>query len=140
MHRQTFNRQERLKRRKVIARLFAEGQTFGQFPLRVFWLPVPGKQEVAAQFAVSVPKRSFRRAVDRNRIKRQIRETYRLLKPGLYERLPASAPPVALLVLYTAKEPLPYPEIEQAMKGVLQRLAKKLRSTNFSVEDPPPLS
>jgi ribonuclease P protein component len=72
---------------------------------------------------VSVPKRTFKTAVQRNRLKRQIREAYRLHRSLLLALLPAEHPPVALMLMYVAKEHLPYQEIEA---GIL-KMARKWR-------------
>ncbi|MCY4419254.1 MAG: ribonuclease P protein component [Cytophagales bacterium] len=70
----------RLSRRKQILMLFREGQVRVSFPLLLRFLPQSHPQH---QLLVSVPKRNFKKAVDRNRLKRQIRELYRLRKEKL---------------------------------------------------------
>ena len=71
---------ERLNKKKIIEKMFAGGsRSFSIFPLRVVWLPVE-ELDVQASILISVSKRRFKRAVKRNRIKRQIREAYRLNK------------------------------------------------------------
>ena len=84
-----FSKKERLKSRKAIEQLFKARQSFHVFPLRLIWykMGVPLSQS-PAQFAVSVPKRAFPKAVQRNRIKRVIREVYRLNKADFYAALP----------------------------------------------------
>lgn len=121
-----FKRPERLKSRKAIALLFKEGASFGQYPLRLVYLPLQEQEErPLAQIAVSVPKRKFAKAVDRNRIKRQIREAWRLNKSLLYKKMPPNSPSFAFMIIYVAKEPLSYQEIEQATKSMIFRFAKK---------------
>ncbi len=123
----TFSRAERLKSRKIIAELFRRGQTFGQYPLRLFWLPLPqDRMDAPVQAAFSVPRRKFKRAVDRNRIKRQMREAYRLQKPALYRRLEGHPDACALMLLYVGKEKLPYADIQRAMRKAIRRLSEKL--------------
>ncbi len=81
----TFKRAERLKSRKVIEQLFKQGQSFAQYPLRIVWVEMAEpRSEFPAQFALSVSKKKFKRAVDRNRIRRLVREAYRLNKHVLY--------------------------------------------------------
>ncbi len=132
----TFKRAERLKSRKTIERMFKEGKSFGMYPLRLVWLavgegspPQPplegGRSLPPVQFTVSVPKRNFKSAVARNRIKRKVREAWRLNKHWLYERLQGVEGQLAFMVLYTAKEDMPYPEIEAAMRRMNQRFLKK---------------
>ncbi len=122
----SFRRTERLKSRKTINKLFRSGQSFGQFPLRVVWmeLDIPiGNSPV--QFALSVPKKKFKRASDRNRIRRIIREAYRLQKSHFYGLLPEQLEQLAMMVIYTGKEIPDYQTIESAMKQLLKRLSKK---------------
>ena len=123
----TFHRDERLKSRKVIGMLFKEGKTFGQYPLRVVYMPVEERRsDFPAQFTVSVPKKKFPKAVSRNRIRRQVREAWRLNKHRLYRALRGKEQQYALLVIYVAQEALPYEEIERAMQQMIRRLGKKL--------------
>lgn len=127
----TFSKHERLKSRKTIAQLFkvGKGNSFVAYPLRVLWLDAPmtgeapptplAERDGAAQIAISVPKRAFKTAVARNRIKRQIREAYRLHKAGLYEKLAGRR--VSLMLVYIAKEALPYAEIEAGVKKMIRK-------------------
>ncbi len=122
----SFKRPERLKSRKIIGKLFAEGQSFGQYPLRLIWTTVePPKSEAPIQCTVSVARKKFPKAAHRNRIRRQIKEAYRLNKHWLLEALTEEEPQYAFMILYIAKEPLPYEEMETAMKKMLKRFLKK---------------
>ena len=123
----TFKRAERLKSRKVIGQLFKTGKSFGQYPLRLIWVERASTQpddEFPIQFAVSVPKKKFPKATQRNHIKRKIREAYRLQKPRLYQKLAGHESRYAWMVLYVAKEKMPYAEIEKSMQRVVGRFVK----------------
>jgi len=125
----SFNREERLKSRKIIGQLFSDGHSFGQYPLRLIWSPVePPKSDSPVQCTVSVAKKKFPKAAHRNRIRRQIKEAYRINKHWLYETLDESEPQYAFMILYTAREALPYEEIERAMKKMLGRFLKKRKN------------
>lgn len=126
----TLGSQERIKSRKLIDRLFSGGksQSLAAYPLRVVYmeeLAAEGTPQV--QIMVSVSKRHFKRAVKRNRVKRQIRESYRLHKQLLLDSL-LQHPEKALCLgfiwltdrLYTTSE------VEDRMTNLLNRLAETL--------------
>lgn len=121
-----FVKNERLKSSKTIGQLFKSGSSFGMYPLRAVWKLVEQNPEKSMlQIAVSVPKKKFPRAVDRNRLRRQVREAFRLHKHR-FEQIVSDAPPIALMILYTGVEALPYSTIETAMIRMLKRLAGTL--------------
>lgn len=125
-----FRREERLKSRKTIDKLFKRGQSFGQFPLRVVWMELETPMgDSPVQFALTVPKKKFKRASDRNRIRRLIREAYRLQKPYFYDRLPEELEQLAMMIIYTGKEMPDHKTIEVAMKQLLRRLSKKCQKS-----------
>lgn len=108
---------EKLKSRKTIESLFLEGKSLTKFPIKVFYVLV--ENETAHQVAFSVPKRSFKSAVSRNRIKRQLREAYRLQK----QLLPTNnGPKFALLFLYLSKDKPQYAQLEVVMGKLLKNL------------------
>lgn len=130
----TFTRQERLKSRKTIARLFKEGNSFVAYPLRVVWLELEREgaregervrkeesveEDFTTQVAISVSKRTFKNAVDRNRLKRRIREAYRLHKHEFYEKLADRN--IALMLTFIAKEDLAFAEIEAGVKKMIRK-------------------
>ncbi len=115
MEKFTFKKPERLSREKLIQELFHKGSSFYLFPFKVIFLPGKG---AASQVLVSVPKSIFKRAVDRNRIKRRIREGYRLNK----HKLPP-AQVFAIAYIYTAKEILPSALIHQKIVLSFAKLA-----------------
>tara|TARA_B100000795_G_scaffold269897_1_gene261000 strand:- start:9147 stop:9386 length:240 start_codon:yes stop_codon:yes gene_type:complete len=77
---QTLGKKERLKSKKLIGRLYTEGSSVKAFPLRMVYLQTEHTSDFPAQVGVSVAKRTFKKAPDRNRLKRLMRETYRLQK------------------------------------------------------------
>lgn len=85
------------------------------------------RSDYPLQFAVSVPKRRFKKAVDRNRIRRRIRESYRLQKHLMYKVLEGREQQYAFMVLYTGQEELSYREIEKAMEQLMRRFLKKVK-------------
>ena len=100
----TFRKPERLNRKKVLERMFAGGaRSYSFFPLRVVYVPAQ-ELEAPVSVLVSVSKRRFKRAVKRNRVKRQVREAYRLNKHLLLDVLPPGCPPLAVAFIYLADE------------------------------------
>ncbi len=121
-----FKKNERLKSRKRIAAMFREGQSFSQYPLRVIWIPVEKKPESApVQFAVSVAKKKFPKAAHRNRIRRMVRETWRLHKNALLEAAPGKESGLAAMLLYTGVEAMTFAKVDAAMRQLVRRLLKK---------------
>ena len=88
IRRYTLSKEERLSWKRYIDPLFAKGQSFVAFPLRVIYLPLEEEMPARASFLVSVPKKKFKRAVKRNLIKRQVREAYRTSKHQLLADIP----------------------------------------------------
>ena len=123
-----FSKREKLKSRKAIQHLFQQRQSFHVFPLRVIWASLePMLSESPVQFAVSVSKRSFPKAVQRNRIKRIIREVYRLNKNTLYRKLRENKGQIGIMLLYTGKKEPSFESVEKAMKKINGILPKKIK-------------
>ncbi len=124
-----FTSQERLKSAKILEELFSKGQSKVIFPFRLVWLTTPLPSTFPVQCAVSVSKRTHPKAVDRNRIKRQMREAYRLHKHLLYQSIQTNCPDtqVAMMLIFINRKDTPYVLIEKKVKSSLQFLAKYYR-------------
>jgi len=105
MEKLTFKKSERLSQKKLIQELFDKGSSFYLYPFKIFFLP---NEKPLHQIVTSVPKSIFKRAVDRNAIKRRIREGYRLNK----NKLPSDQF-FSIAYIYTAKEILPSATVHQ---------------------------
>ena len=120
----TFPKKEKLKSKVLIERLFSEGKSVTAFPLRLVYLETPLKKDVVVQAGVSVSKRHFKNAVDRNRIKRLLREAYRLNKTRYFNNITTQ---YAFMILYLGKDKPTYAQVEIKMN---QLLAKFLRNNS----------
>lgn len=124
----TLKKAERLDRKKVIGKMFTGGagaHSFTVFPLRVVYLTEP-ELKSQASVLISVSKRYFKHAVDRNRVKRQIREAYRLNKHSLLEMLAIRNEKMAVSFIYLTDELMPTDFIEKRMKMALEKMVEKL--------------
>lgn len=118
----TFPKEEHLCRKKLIDELFGkQSSSFGVYPLRLVYTQAAAPTTAPPQVLISVSKRSFKRAVDRNRLKRLIREAYRLHKYRLIEQ--PNGHQVALLgIIFTGKEKSPLAIVEKKLISGLLRL------------------
>lgn len=117
-----FPKNEKLKSRKLIERLFAEGKSVSKYPLRLVFMPLT-EAGISTQAGFSVSKRTFKKAVNRNQVKRLMREAYRLNKN---EALSTIAQPYAFMFLFTGKE---IPSFENVNKTMVQLLRKFTENT-----------
>jgi ribonuclease P protein component len=124
---QKLSKNERLKSRKLIQELFEKAQIFHQYPFKVlFSFNNFEKLKYPAQIGISVSKRNFKHAVDRNRIKRKIKESYRQNKHLLYNDLEKFDQNLRFFVIYTAKADIDYSIIEESMTQLIKKIMKKL--------------
>jgi ribonuclease P protein component len=119
---ETFSKEERLCRRKLIQELFSSGLTVSASPIKARWFFSSLPRTFPVQVMIAVPKASFHNATDRNLIRRRIRESYRKNRSILYESLNITDKQMVLVVTYTGRKILPYSEIEEKIILLLQRL------------------
>ena len=119
----TLGKDERLKSRKQIEELFAQGQKFSSGFFRVHFL-INNSAGSALQFGISVSNKHFKKAVDRNKIKRLAREAWRLQKNELKDKLSASGKHMDIFLVYTGKTIAVYSEVVEAIRKIINKLYK----------------
>jgi ribonuclease P protein component len=126
----TLGKDERLKSRKQIEKLFAEGKSFVVNPFRVYFI-VNGQLSMVnngscLQFGVGVSNKNFKKAVDRNRIKRLTREAWRLQKNELGEQVKTTQKQLNVFFIYTGKELPDFTTVKHKVAVALKKLADKI--------------
>ena len=126
----TFHKSERLCSKNIIEQLFIKGSRgFSQFPFRFSWVPIHLDSPSPVQVLIVVSKRNFPKAHQRNQVKRQIRELYRLNKSALYDTMP-NGKQCALMVSYIAKEKILYHDLSKTFRQAIIRLSNELQKTD----------
>lgn len=126
-------KKERLKSRKQIDGLFAEGKSFVVFPIRVTYQVFDSDENGSGlQVGVSASKRYFKKAVERNRIKRLLREAYRLQKEGLQKQLQTASKRGVVFFLYTDKSIASFDTMKVAMAKCLKKLSVIAQRENLA--------
>lgn len=127
MSSRTFPKNEHLKSKKQIQALFHNGKAFSVFPLKIYFSTTSSNNPGTMRAGFSVPTRNFKKAVERNCIKRLMRETYRLQKDELSTFLCDNRLELDVFFIYIDRKLSDYPFLQQKMKGSLKRLVKNLR-------------
>jgi len=118
----TFNKTEKLKSQKLIEKLFLEGKSVVSYPLRLVFIETTFDDNVKVKAGVSVSKRHFKNAVDRNRIKRLMREAYRLNKANYFNNITTQ---YALMILYIGKDGTEFAAVNEKMNQLFEKFLKE---------------
>ncbi|AEA43404.1 ribonuclease P protein component [Fluviicola taffensis] len=125
---QSFGKPYKLCSRKTIDSLFQEGKQLRAFPLKLYYAESESEEKVPFQVVLSAPKRQFKRAHDRNYIKRLLKEVLRREKQSLEDVLNESGKKLSLFIIYTNKELPTYEEIERCIRKLIAKLIAELKS------------
>ena len=123
---QRFCQNEKLKSRKAIASLFEKGKYIGAFPVKLVWQICDENNDYPVKAAFTVSKKNFKRAVDRNYLKRKMREAYRRQKHKLYEFLNENDIRLNIFFIYNDKVDIHYDEIYFCLEKILESLKNNL--------------
>ncbi|MGO4772562.1 ribonuclease P protein component [Flavobacterium sp. W22_SRS_FK3] len=125
----TYPKNERLKSKTTIGLLFSEGKSVSKYPLRLVYRQAEADSEEKIKIGVSVSKKYFKKAVERNYFKRVLRETYRLNKHLLLENLQE---PYSLMFFYQTKDRLSYEEINIKTIQLFEKFILQINKTTNS--------
>ncbi len=123
----TYPKTEKLKSRKIIDSLFSDGKTISKFPLRLVYVETELEPFEKIKFGVSVSKKHFKKAVDRNYFKRVLRECYRLNKHLILDQTDKK---FAIMFFYQTKERLSYHDINEKTTQLFQKFIDSLEDVN----------
>lgn len=123
-----FSKSEHLCGDTRISRLFTQGESFIVYPLRVVYIVTTNEEKEVVSVLISVPKKRFKRAVKRNKLKRLIREAYRHNKHTLIETMIANGKKLHLAFNYVSDEEMDLDAISKKMKIALEKLGSKVNS------------
>ena len=123
----TLSKAERLKSKTVLDALFKDGNSIKCGPMVLLWQFQNPAVPAPVQVAFSVPRKIFRNATDRNRIKRLMRESYRTNRSGLYDLLIERNKQLALFFLYRSGEAMGHAELQDKIIVALARLEKEIK-------------
>lgn len=125
----TYPKNERLKSKTTIGLLFSEGKSVSKYPLRLVYREAEADSEEKIKMGVSVSKKYFKRAVDRNYFKRVLRETYRLNKHLIWDN---AEQPYSLMFFYQTKDKLSYEEINTKTIQLFEKFIQQINKTSDS--------
>lgn len=120
----TYPKHEKLKSKTTIDLLFSEGKSVSKYPLRLVYAPIALEDGEVIKMGVSVSKKHFKKAVDRNYFKRVLRETYRLNKHLLLDNMDK---PYALMFFYQSKDRLTYQEINEKTIQLFEKFVAAIK-------------
>ncbi|MEC4113311.1 ribonuclease P protein component [Myroides pelagicus] len=121
----TYPKKEKLKSHTTINELFMSGKSVSKYPLRMVYVPIKSTDNTPLSIGVSVSKKHFKKAVDRNYYKRLLRESYRLNKQALLDVIDQ---PYAIMFFYQTKDRLDYAKINEKMEQMIEKFKYQIET------------
>ena len=122
----TFKKEERLYGHAALENVYTNGKHLHNHIIKILYIEVPKNKQPACRVVFSVPKRNFKKAVDRNLIKRRMREVYRNHKHLLYQHLTEKQKHIHIYLIYTSKQIIEFDALKENLVQALQLLANKV--------------
>ncbi|WNM19629.1 ribonuclease P protein component [Flavobacterium capsici] len=129
----SYPKEEKLKSKKIIDLLFTQGNSISKYPLRLVYIQHDFEEEVALKMGVSVSKKYFKNAVDRNYFKRVLRECYRLNKHLLIDNL--NQKKYCFMFFYQTKDKLEYSEINEKTIQLFEKFVNSLKENETKIQN-----
>jgi ribonuclease P protein component len=126
----TFSKSERLTHERIISRTFSEGRSVKKYPFILLFREEDLRVEHPCQVMMSVGKRRFKKAVDRNRIKRLMREAWRMNKSSFFDPITKQNKQMSIILLYVGNKMLTFEESESKIKELALRFEKEIEPTD----------
>lgn len=128
----SYQRKEKLKSRKLMDQLFAAGKSVSVFPVKAMFNEIDAALDFRVKAGVGVSSRNFKKAVDRNRIKRLLREAYRLNKQPLLDFATANNKKIAVFFLFVDKILPDFETLQNKMPALIDKLIKQLNENSVA--------
>lgn len=128
----SLKKEELLSSKKTIDQIFKKGHSFSEYPFKLIWVETPLSTNSPIQICISIPKKNIKLAVNRNLIKRRIKEAYRQNKSIIYDYFKEKNTQLAIMLIYQNNNILDYNDIKNKIIVILPRLIKKYETFNSS--------
>lgn len=130
-----FTKEERICKEIEITRLFEKGESFICYPVRVVWIVNNEETSKSVKVLISVSKKKIRHAVDRNRVKRLVREAYRLNKTVLNDSIAETGKSFSLCFIWLPSDAIDFKKVERKMTEALTRISQRISNQSVSPDN-----